>query len=73
MNTLHKRTVILRKERGVPVIAARRDRDGCLSFWCQHCEGWHFHGVGDGHRQANCWRIWSPYEAKGYILIGSTR
>jgi len=35
--------------------------------WCRHCELWHEHGAGDGHRVAHC-RGETPYSRTGYNL-----
>ena len=36
-------------------------------FRCKHCGHDHFHGPGDGHREAHC-DPGSPYHAGGYNL-----
>lgn len=52
-----------------PVLeAVAYDEYGCLKVWCEHCDAWHFHGPGDGHRVAHCADPASPYEGSGYIL-----
>lgn len=35
--------------------------------WCQHCQQWHHHGAGEGHRIAHC-KGDSPYREHGYNL-----
>ena len=38
--------------------------DGGLPMWrvwCRHCRAWHYHGPGDGHREAHCVDPVSPY------------
>ncbi len=35
---------------------------------CRHCNRNHFHGPGDGHREAHCDKPGSPYHASGYNL-----
>jgi hypothetical protein len=36
--------------------------------WCVHCDDWHDHGAGEGHRIAHCRRGDSPYHEHGYNL-----
>ena len=33
--------------------------------WCKHCQVWHKHGPGEGHREAHCLDSTSPYWRKG--------
>jgi hypothetical protein len=35
---------------------SRRGTGGAVRWlvWCRHCQIWHYHGVGDGHREAHC-------------------
>ena len=35
--------------------------------WCKYCEKWHEHGIGEGHREANC-NGDTPYVRTGYNL-----
>ena len=35
--------------------------------WCKHCERYHYHGPGEGHREAHCQTL-TPYSATGYNL-----
>jgi len=35
--------------------------------WCKHCNWWHYHCRGDGHREAHCSEI-TPYRETGYNL-----
>lgn len=46
------------------------DDDGHILWrvWCKHCNNWHFHGPGDGHRLAHCTDPASPYLKQGYNL-----
>ncbi len=37
--------------------------------WCVHCQRWHVHGAGPGHRVAHCHDSRSPYYDTGYILV----
>lgn len=37
-------------------------------FQCDHCQTYHHHGPGPGHRMAHCHDVNSPLEAKGYNL-----
>lgn len=36
--------------------------------WCKHCNKWHQHGPGEGHRIAHCEMVTSLYQAGGYNL-----
>jgi hypothetical protein len=36
--------------------------------WCRHCAAWHYHGPGEGHREAHCTDPASPYWRSGYNL-----
>jgi len=38
------------------------------AVWCKHCQEWHYHGRGEGHREAHCSKLTSPYAASGYNL-----
>jgi hypothetical protein len=38
-------------------------------FECRYCHEWHYHGVGEGHREAHCTNPASPYCITGYNLI----
>lgn len=51
----------------VPVVEAHRQRDQ-LVFHCEYCRRNHYHGLGDGHRQAHCFDAFSPYLQTGYVL-----
>lgn len=42
--------------------------DGQLRFWCDYCNAYHFHSVGNGHRVAHCPDAASPYRRKGYLI-----
>ena len=46
------------------------DDDGVVVWrvWCKHCRDWHYHGPGDGHREAHCRDQSSPYRSNGYNL-----
>ena len=35
--------------------------------WCRHCDQWHWHGPGEGHRLAHCQKA-TPYQPAGYNL-----
>jgi hypothetical protein len=50
-------------------IKPRRPQD-CETwrFWCDHCNKWHSHGAGAGHRLAHCHKPGSPYERTGYFI-----
>jgi hypothetical protein len=37
-------------------------------MWCGHCNKWHIHGPGEGHRIAHCDEPGGPYERSGYNL-----
>src|SRR5687768_14357514 len=37
--------------------------------WCRHCQAWHLHGPGEGHRIAHCEKPGSPYAANGYNIV----
>jgi hypothetical protein len=55
-----------------PTLAAWEnvDHDG-RKVWgvrCDHCRAWHWHGAGEGHRLAYCFRPGSPYAGQGYNL-----
>lgn len=47
----------------------RDDGSTGLRVWCGHCDQWHYHGSGFGHRVAHCppSRL-SPYSKTGYVL-----
>ena len=49
-----------------PILDARPTASG-LEVWCKHCNKWHQHGKGDGHRTAHC-PPGSPYYETGYVL-----
>jgi hypothetical protein len=56
-----------------PVLRAyrvRSKRTGAMRFrvWCRHCDGWHYHGPGEGHREAHCFSPDSAYHRSGYNL-----
>ncbi len=58
---------------GAPILRAERYApDGALRVWCVHCQRWHYHGKGEGHRIAHCRHHGgnpeSPYLQTGYIL-----
>jgi hypothetical protein len=36
--------------------------------WCRHCRKWHHHGAAEGHREAHCDDLRSPYWKTGYNL-----
>lgn len=52
----------------VPAYEHRAD-DGLIvwGMWCDHCDEWHWHGPGDGHRLDHCTRPGTPYK-RGYNL-----
>jgi hypothetical protein len=35
--------------------------------WCKFCQAWHYHGIGEGHREAHC-QPTTPYSETGYNL-----
>ena len=37
--------------------------------WCTYCGVYHWHGPGEGHREAHCHDPRSPYERTGYNLV----
>ena len=52
-----------------PVLDAYDRQDGCgLAIWCIYCKRYHFHGHGEGHRVAHCFKEDSPYQRSGYTL-----
>lgn len=51
-----------------PIIIASIGERGTLHFWCDHCQLWHHHGAGEGHRIAHCLSTDSPYKTSGYYL-----
>jgi hypothetical protein len=52
-----------------PTIEAVKSKLGHqLEFYCTYCRKWHFHGRGDGHRVAHCFKPDSPYKRHGYVL-----
>lgn len=53
-------------QKKIPIIHAWREGRQ-LIFWCPYCRKEHYHGLGDGHRAAHCFRE-SPYRETGYIL-----
>jgi hypothetical protein len=48
---------------------SRKGAGGSLRWlvWCRHCHIWHYHGAGDGHREAHCEEP-TPYLQSGYNL-----
>lgn len=56
----------------IPILHATLDngRNDRWKVWCQHCEVFHFHGAGDGHRAAHCSSYLSPYKETGYLIFG---
>jgi hypothetical protein len=43
------------------------------AVWCKHCQAWHYHGAGEGHREAHCKSQESPYWKSGYNLAYAGR
>jgi hypothetical protein len=39
-------------------------------IWCRYCRGFHYHGPGEGHREAHC-HSGTPYDATGYNLASA--
>jgi len=57
------------EDEDVPTLMAYDRDDGHgLAVWCRHCDGWHLHGQGNGHRMAHCHVEGSPYIKTGYVL-----
>lgn len=54
-----------------PVIKAFPRPEGGLMFWCPYCKKWHYHGIGEGHRNAHCDD--SPFNKTGYIIKRLTK
>lgn len=52
----------------VPLVECEVWKERQVRFKCQFCKCWHYHGRGDGHRAAHCWREDSPYLVGGYIV-----
>ena len=56
-----------------PVLGARVIDNGSggafWGVWCQHCDAWHWHRPGEGHRRAHCHWSTSPYCRTGYNLV----
>ena len=53
-----------------PTLTAQPHVDGereLWRIWCQHCDQWHYHGRGRGHRIAHCTSV-TPFSATGYNL-----
>lgn len=46
-----------------------KSRGGAVRWlvWCRHCMVWHYHGAGDGHREAHCQEP-TPFSTSGYNL-----
>lgn len=38
------------------------------AVWCKFCGAWHLHGPAEGHREAHCQNVASPYWRSGYDL-----
>ena len=38
------------------------------TVWCRYCKAWHYHGQGEGHREAHCSEPGSVYLNSGYNL-----
>jgi hypothetical protein len=58
-----------------PTVAAHEVKRGGVMrwrFWCRHCGQWHYHGPGEGHREAHCTKPTSPYHQTGYNLALAT-
>lgn len=53
----------------VPVFIGelRDELEGGIKIWCPHCKEWHYHGQGEGSRQAHC--MDGPLEGKRYIIV----
>ena len=54
----------------LPAVQVRNRRSGAMHWrvWCRHCGAWHYHGVGEGHREAHCTNPASRYNKTGYNL-----
>lgn len=57
-------------EDGCPIVYTQPRDDGVEGhmFWCGFCNKYHYHGVGEGHRAADCFNSSSPYIERGYVL-----
>ena len=54
-----------------PTLGAEPVADGGSEHWrvwCKHCGVWHYHGPAEGHREAHCDDLASPYVRTGYDL-----
>ena len=59
-----------------PVVSAQEIKHNGATrwlIWCGYCEIWHYHGAGEGHREAHCVDMSSPYWKTGYNLVKATR
>jgi hypothetical protein len=47
---------------------SRRGTSGAVRWlvWCCHCQVWHYHRAGDGHREAHC-EVQTPYSKTATI------
>lgn len=52
----------------IPVLPAERVNGVQLKVYCEHCGGYHYHGLGDGHRIAHCMDRTSDYYRTGYFI-----
>ena len=54
-----------------PTLPAYEANINCATrwvVWCKHCQTWHKHGPAEGHREAHCLSVESPYYKTGYNL-----
>lgn len=65
-----KATIQKNKEMNIPVLNGRYRKDfpKGIEVWCNFCNKWHRHGIGEGHRVAHCHSEKSPYARTGYII-----
>lgn len=43
--------------------------NGQWKVWCPFCQHWHYHGIGEGHREAHCFgNEASPFHETGYWI-----
>lgn len=54
-----------------PAVEAAEAGRTVWRVWCRHCETWHVHGPGEGHREAHCAHPASPYARTGYNVARS--
>ena len=54
----------------IPIIIGelRDDLLGGIKFRCKYCKKYHFHGIGEGVRNAHCKDYNSPYYKTNYFL-----